>query len=120
MSCAQISISGSGQDIVAPATVSIPGMYHSTDPGIVTSIFGVTSYTVPGTAYRCLALTDVTVVCRTKRVYLLNSEENLGGQVQNKLLSRITLQSALAVCGSCSFGTILRHLSTDPRCKSRK
>ncbi|KAJ7134757.1 glycoside hydrolase family 61 protein G [Mycena epipterygia] len=50
MSCAQISISGTakGQDIVAPATVSIPGMYHSTDPGIVTSIFGVTSYSVPG------------------------------------------------------------------------
>ncbi|KAJ7695682.1 glycosyl hydrolase family 61-domain-containing protein [Mycena rosella] len=50
MSCAQLSITASGDALVAPATVSIPGMYHSTDPGIVTSIFGVSSYTVPGPA----------------------------------------------------------------------
>ncbi|KAJ7442677.1 glycoside hydrolase family 61 protein G [Mycena latifolia] len=48
MSCAQLLINASGEKLVAPATVSIPGMYHSTDPGIVTSIFGVSSYTVPG------------------------------------------------------------------------
>ncbi|KAJ7147079.1 glycoside hydrolase family 61 protein G [Mycena crocata] len=50
MSCAQISITGTTKGIVAPATVSIPGMYRSTDPGIVTSVFGVASYTVPGPA----------------------------------------------------------------------
>ncbi|KAJ7924364.1 glycoside hydrolase [Mycena leptocephala] len=49
-SCAQLSITGSESKLVAPATVSIPGLYHSTDPGIVTSIYGISSYTIPGPA----------------------------------------------------------------------
>ncbi|KAK0464519.1 glycosyl hydrolase family 61-domain-containing protein [Desarmillaria tabescens] len=64
MSCAQLSISGS-TSFASPATVSFPGAYtskffnpyvkyqHSTcilvaDPGIITSVFGLTSYTPPG------------------------------------------------------------------------
>ncbi|KAJ6559069.1 glycoside hydrolase [Mycena vulgaris] len=50
MSCAQLSIAASGEKLVAPATVSIPGAYHATDPGIVTPIVGISSYTVPGPA----------------------------------------------------------------------
>jgi len=47
MSCAQLSITGSGS--AAPSTVSFPGAYHSTDAGIVVpSLFGVSSYTPPG------------------------------------------------------------------------
>jgi hypothetical protein len=48
MSCAQLSITGPDAGLVKPATVTFPGAYHSSDPGIVTSIFGITSYTVPG------------------------------------------------------------------------
>ncbi|KAG7442954.1 uncharacterized protein BT62DRAFT_341341 [Guyanagaster necrorhizus] len=47
MSCAQLSISGATA-FISPATVSFPGAYTSTSPGIVTSIFGVSSYTPPG------------------------------------------------------------------------
>lgn len=53
MSCAQLSITGSGT--ASPATVSFPGAYKSTDPGIViSSIYGVTSYQAPGpTVFTC-------------------------------------------------------------------
>ncbi|KAJ7175986.1 glycosyl hydrolase family 61-domain-containing protein [Mycena filopes] len=51
MSCAQLSVTSANQKLVTPtATASIPGIYDSTDPGIVTSIFGVSSYSVPGPA----------------------------------------------------------------------
>ncbi|KAK0201881.1 glycosyl hydrolase family 61-domain-containing protein [Desarmillaria ectypa] len=46
MSCAQLSISGSTA-FASPATVSFPGAYTIADPGIITSIFGLTSYTPP-------------------------------------------------------------------------
>ncbi|KAF5360689.1 hypothetical protein D9756_004861 [Leucocoprinus leucothites] len=49
MSCAQLSVTqDSTKQAKQPNTVSLPGAYKSTDPGIVTSIFGVTSYTPPG------------------------------------------------------------------------
>jgi len=49
MSCAQLSITGSGT--ASPSTVSFPGAYQATDPGIVVeSLFGITSYTPPGPA----------------------------------------------------------------------
>ncbi|KAF8967129.1 glycoside hydrolase family 61 protein G [Flammula alnicola] len=47
MSCAQLSITGSSTP-KTPATVSFPGAYTPTSPGIVTSVVGVTSYTPPG------------------------------------------------------------------------
>ncbi|KAK7048477.1 glycoside hydrolase family 61 protein G [Favolaschia claudopus] len=50
MSCAQLSVTGTSAKVVAPSTVSIPGVYKSTDSGIVTSVFGISSYTVPGPA----------------------------------------------------------------------
>ncbi|KAF9468474.1 glycosyl hydrolase family 61-domain-containing protein [Collybia nuda] len=47
MSCAQLSITGSGS--TNPATVSFPGAYEPTDPGIVVqSIFNVIEYAPPG------------------------------------------------------------------------
>ncbi|KAF8195540.1 glycoside hydrolase family 61 protein G [Pholiota molesta] len=49
MSCAQLSVSGPSS-IKTPATVSFPGAYTASSPGIVSSIVGVTSYTVPGPA----------------------------------------------------------------------
>ncbi|CAA7261476.1 unnamed protein product [Cyclocybe aegerita] len=53
MSCAQLAITGSSSPATA-ATVSFPGAYRSTDPGIVTSIFGLSSYTPPGpTVFTC-------------------------------------------------------------------
>lgn len=59
-SCAQLSISGSGN--LSPSTVSFPGAYSSNDASIVISIYGSSgqpdnngrSYTVPGPApVRC-------------------------------------------------------------------
>ncbi|KAL0961475.1 hypothetical protein HGRIS_006419 [Hohenbuehelia grisea] len=47
MSCAQIEVSDGGD--VLPSTVSFPGAYEETDPGIVTSIF-VPNYSPPGPA----------------------------------------------------------------------
>ena len=48
MECAQIEITGGGS--AQPATVSFPGAYHSTDPGVVIDIYWppVTNYTIPG------------------------------------------------------------------------
>ncbi|TFK40734.1 glycoside hydrolase family 61 protein G [Crucibulum laeve] len=50
MSCAQLSITGGSASPKTPSTVSFPGAYKSTDPGIVTSIFGLSSYKAPGPA----------------------------------------------------------------------
>ncbi|KAI0337150.1 glycoside hydrolase family 61 protein [Trametopsis cervina] len=49
MECAQISITG-GTGAKTPATVSFPGAYKGTDPGIKLSIYypTVTNYTIPG------------------------------------------------------------------------
>ncbi|TAQ90888.1 hypothetical protein B7494_g788 [Chlorociboria aeruginascens] len=51
MECAQINISG-GTGAKSPATVSIPGTYSATDPGILIDIYypAVTNYTIPGPA----------------------------------------------------------------------
>ncbi|KAK0187968.1 glycoside hydrolase family 61 protein G [Armillaria mellea] len=48
MSCAQLSITSSTTALETPATVSFPGAYTIADPGIITSIFGISSYTPPG------------------------------------------------------------------------
>ncbi|KAL0580644.1 hypothetical protein V5O48_001374 [Marasmius crinis-equi] len=49
MSCAQLTIAAKSNAIQTPATVSFPGAYEGTDPGIlVDSVFGVSSYTPPG------------------------------------------------------------------------
>jgi len=50
MSCAQIAVTGSTLVAESPATVSFPGAYSANSPGIVTSLFGITSYTPPGPA----------------------------------------------------------------------
>ncbi|KAF7981800.1 hypothetical protein HWV62_31901 [Athelia sp. TMB] len=49
MECAQINITGGGSKV--PATVSFPGAYHSTDPGVTVDIYWplLTNYTIPGT-----------------------------------------------------------------------
>ncbi|KAI0693480.1 glycoside hydrolase family 61 protein [Cytidiella melzeri] len=51
MECAQLSITG-GTGAKTPATVSFPGAYHGTDPGITINIYypTVTNYTIPGPA----------------------------------------------------------------------
>ncbi|KAH9889852.1 glycosyl hydrolase family 61-domain-containing protein [Cubamyces lactineus] len=47
MECAQIQITGGGSK--QPATVSFPGAYHGTDPGITINIYQkLSSYTIPG------------------------------------------------------------------------
>ncbi|THH20092.1 hypothetical protein EW146_g1207 [Bondarzewia mesenterica] len=48
MSCAQIEITGGGS--ASPATVSFPGAYTPTSPGIVANIVTLTTYTPPGPA----------------------------------------------------------------------
>jgi len=51
MECAQLNIVG-GTGAKTPATVSFPGAYQPTDPGITLSIYWppVTNYTIPGPA----------------------------------------------------------------------
>ncbi|KAF8169008.1 glycosyl hydrolase family 61-domain-containing protein [Mycena galopus ATCC 62051] len=48
MECAQIAITGGGS--TSPATVSFPGAYAGTDPGITVNIYYplLTNYTIPG------------------------------------------------------------------------
>ncbi|PPQ66958.1 hypothetical protein CVT26_009989 [Gymnopilus dilepis] len=48
MECAQLQITGGGS--ASPATVSFPGAYKGTDPGITIDIYypPVTNYTIPG------------------------------------------------------------------------
>ncbi|CAE6387439.1 unnamed protein product, partial [Rhizoctonia solani] len=53
MECAQINVTGGGN--ASPATVSFPGAYAGTDPGITVNIYvrfilypPLTSYTIPG------------------------------------------------------------------------
>ncbi|KIK70433.1 glycoside hydrolase family 61 protein [Collybiopsis luxurians FD-317 M1] len=60
MECAQLKITGGGS--TQPSTVSFPGAYHGTDPGITINIYypPVTSYVIPG---------------GTERVYLLRSSD---------------------------------------------
>jgi len=54
MECAQINVSG-GSGAKTPATVSLPGAYSATDPGILINIYEtLPSYTVPGpTPFTC-------------------------------------------------------------------
>ncbi|KAL0953423.1 hypothetical protein HGRIS_004659 [Hohenbuehelia grisea] len=52
MSCAQIEVTNGGT--ASPPTVSFPGAYASNDPGIITEIYNVESYTPPGPAvFKC-------------------------------------------------------------------
>ncbi|KAI0076303.1 hypothetical protein K474DRAFT_1270852 [Panus rudis PR-1116 ss-1] len=52
LSCAQINITGGNK--VQPVGVDFPGAYTSSDPGIVTDIYGVNTYTPPGPAvFQC-------------------------------------------------------------------
>ncbi|PVF94636.1 hypothetical protein CPB86DRAFT_633875 [Serendipita vermifera] len=54
MECAQINITGGGS--ASPATVSFPGAYSGSDPGILINIYypTPTSYTIPGpTVFSC-------------------------------------------------------------------
>ena len=47
MECAQINITGGGS--TSPATVSFPGAYKGSDPGITINIYQTLSgYTIPG------------------------------------------------------------------------
>lgn len=55
MECAQIQITGGGSK--QPATVSFPGAYKGTDPGIKINIYSpLTSYTIPGASLCVLPL----------------------------------------------------------------
>jgi len=50
MECAQINVTG-GSGAKTPATVSLPGAYSATDPGILINIYQTLSnYTIPGPA----------------------------------------------------------------------
>ncbi|KAI9058164.1 lytic polysaccharide monooxygenase [Trametes sanguinea] len=48
MSCAQLEVTGGGS--ASPETVSFPGAYSPSSPGIVTNIYEDQTYTVPGPA----------------------------------------------------------------------
>jgi len=51
VSCAQVSVTGGSGSKTPSPTVSIPGAFHSTDPGYVVNIYSnFNNYTVPGPA----------------------------------------------------------------------
>lgn len=54
MECAQINVKG-GKGTATPSTVSFPGAYKATDPGILINIYQtLSSYTIPGPAlFKC-------------------------------------------------------------------
>jgi len=54
MECAQINITG-GSGSKSPATVSLPGAYKASDPGITINIYQtLSSYTIPGpSVFKC-------------------------------------------------------------------
>ncbi|KAG6916440.1 hypothetical protein DXG01_006768 [Tephrocybe rancida] len=60
MECAQLQITGGGS--TSPATVSFPGAYKGTDPGVTVNIYnGITSYTIPGpSVFSCNGQTNPT------------------------------------------------------------
>ncbi|KAF8606739.1 hypothetical protein BDV93DRAFT_488617 [Ceratobasidium sp. AG-I] len=62
MECAQINVTGGGS--ASPATVSFPGAYSGTDPGVKINIYYpvVTNYTIPGPRpFTCDGSTATTV-----------------------------------------------------------
>ena len=59
MECAQLNITGGGS--TQPSTVSFPGAYAGTDPGIKINIYQtLQNYTIPGERkiIACLCLSD--------------------------------------------------------------
>ncbi|KAI0056093.1 glycoside hydrolase family 61 protein I [Artomyces pyxidatus] len=62
MECAQLSITGGGS--TSPATVSFPGAYSGTDPGVKINIYQtLPSYTIPGpSVFSCGGTTGPTTV----------------------------------------------------------
>ncbi|KAJ7166111.1 glycosyl hydrolase family 61-domain-containing protein [Mycena filopes] len=66
MECAQLTITGGGS--TSPATVSFPGAYKGTDPGITTNIYYplLTNYTIPGpSVFSCSGGSATTTVGAT-------------------------------------------------------
>ncbi|KAG9002019.1 hypothetical protein FRB94_004169 [Tulasnella sp. JGI-2019a] len=67
MECAQINVTGGGS--TSPATVSFPGAYAGTDPGITIDIYypTVTNYTIPGpSVFTCGGSSPTTTSTSTK------------------------------------------------------
>ncbi|KAJ6473115.1 glycoside hydrolase family 61 protein I, partial [Mycena sanguinolenta] len=67
MECAQIEITGGGS--TSPATVSFPGAYKGTDPGITVNIYYplLTNYTIPGPpVFSCSGSTGTTTTSASK------------------------------------------------------
>ena len=77
MECAQLDISGGGS--AQPATVSFPGAYAGSDPGITINIYQtLTNYTIPGTYFYSSSLpsssilkTDLYFILRSRCIHLL-------------------------------------------------
>ncbi|KAF9485915.1 glycoside hydrolase family 61 protein I [Pholiota conissans] len=65
MECAQIQITGGGS--TSPATVSFPGAYKGSDPGITYNLYsGQTTYTIPGpSVFSCSGSSNPTTVAPT-------------------------------------------------------
>ncbi|KAG9018747.1 hypothetical protein FRB90_010054 [Tulasnella sp. 427] len=66
MECAQINVTGGGS--ASPATVSFPGAYKGTDPGITINIYypAVTNYTIPGPRpFTCSGSSSATTTTKT-------------------------------------------------------
>ncbi|CAE6530259.1 unnamed protein product [Rhizoctonia solani] len=102
MECAQINVTGGGS--ASPATVSFPGAYSPTDPGITINIYypPVTNYTIPGPRpFTCdgASTTPVTTVATTTTTKLTTST--------TKASTTTTTTSAPA--SSTTSGTVAKY-----------
>ncbi|KDN40982.1 hypothetical protein RSAG8_07688, partial [Rhizoctonia solani AG-8 WAC10335] len=102
MECAQINVTGGGN--TSPATVSFPGAYSSTDPGITINIYypPVTNYTIPGPRpFTCdgAATTSVTTAATTSTTSRLTTSTT----------KATTTTTATAPASSSTSGTVAKY-----------
>ncbi|KAJ7186205.1 glycosyl hydrolase family 61-domain-containing protein [Mycena haematopus] len=108
MECAQIEITGGGS--TSPATVSFPGAYKGTDPGITVNIYYplLTNYTIPGPpVFSCSGSTGTTATSPPKSTATTTSAASTTTIATTKSTTTITTTSAAST--TTAAGTVPRY-----------
>ncbi|KAF8300473.1 hypothetical protein DL93DRAFT_2188177 [Clavulina sp. PMI_390] len=105
MECAQINVVGS-TGTATPSTVSFPGAYSGTDPGILINIYypTVTSYTIPGpTVFTCTTSTAKATSTSTSTTAKTTSSSTTSKTTSTKTSSSAasTATGTVAEYGQC-------------------
>ncbi|CAE6458901.1 unnamed protein product [Rhizoctonia solani] len=97
MECAQINVTGGGN--ASPATVSFPGAYAGTDPGITVNYPPLTSYTIPGPRpFTCDGSTATTATMPVG-----------AGNTTTKTTAAVTTKTTSASAAPTSSGTAAKY-----------